>query len=100
MSRYTDNTAYIRDKTIAHWVALNQLELELLANRYSNELLQDVKSGISEMAHRQWHWEIAPKKTGADGFVQLEVRVFAEADDSDPLVKVVGFADQYHRHLP
>lgn len=97
MMKYSDNTAYLRDKTIAHWVALNQLELERLANRHSNLLLADEKAGVEPMAERDWYWRIKPKKTAAAGFLQLEVSVFSDQQETKPLVRISGHIDQFHR---
>lgn len=97
MMTYGDNTAYLRDKAIAHWVALNQLELERLANRHSNRLLNDEKSGVEQMAEREWYWRIKPKKTAATGFLQLEVSVFQDQQEKNPVVSISGHIDQFHR---
>ena len=91
-----DSTAYLRDKTIAHWVALNQLELAYLENRHSNQLIDRERSGSEEMAGREWYWTITPKKTAADDFLQLEVSVRADENDDSALVTVIGLIDRFH----
>jgi general secretion pathway protein I len=90
-----DNTAYLRDKTIASWVASNQLELERLANKRSNALLTQEKSGSEEMAGREWFWRVKPLKVALEKAVKLEVSVAATAE-GNPLVTLVGISDQYH----
>lgn len=90
-----DNTAYLRDKTIASWVASNQLELERLANKRSNALLKEEKTGSEEMAGREWFWRVKPLKVALDKAVKLEVSVAATAE-GNPLVTLVGITDQYH----
>lgn len=97
MMTYGDNTAYLRDKAVAHWVALNQLELERLANRHSNRLLSDEKSGVEEMEEREWYWRIKPIKTTAAGFIQLEVSVYEDQQEKSPVVRISGHIDQFHR---
>ena len=99
MMSNVDSTAYLRDKTIAHWVALNQLELAYLENRHSNRLIDRERSGDEEMAGRQWYWQIKPVKTAADGFLQLEISVRAGEDDESALVTVMGLIDQFHKPL-
>ncbi len=91
-----DNTAYLRDKTIAHWVALNQLELAYLENQHTNKFIDRERSGSEEMAGREWYWQIKPKKTAAEGFLQLEVSVRADENDESSLVVVMGLIDQFH----
>lgn len=101
MMNYADNSAYLQNKAIAHWVALNRLEVERLANQHSNRLLRDEKTGSEMMTGREWFWRIKPKKTAANGFIQLEVAVFeAEQDqqnDQAAVVRMTGHIDQFHQ---
>jgi general secretion pathway protein I len=91
-----DNSAYLRDKTIAQWVALNQLELIYLENQNTNELPDDESSGTSQMAGREWYWLATPKETAADGFIQIDVSVREDADDESAIVTVTGVLDSYY----
>lgn len=96
MMSTVDNTAYLRDKVFAQWVALNQLELATLENAHTNQLPERQQQGSEQMAGREWFWTMTPVKTAADGFVQLEVSVSASRDDESALVTVVGLVDVYH----
>ena len=100
MGGILDNTAYLRDKTIAHWVALNQLELVYLENQSTNQLLDRERSGSVQMSDRQWYWVIKPKQTQADNFVQVEVSVRDNENDESALVTVIGVLDRFHEYLP
>lgn len=100
MGGILDNTAYLRDKTIAHWVALNQLELVYLENQSTNQLLDRERSGSVQMSDRQWYWVIKPKQTQADNFVQVEVSVRDNENDESALVTVIGVLDRFHESLP
>lgn len=91
-----DSSAYLRDKTIAHWVALNQLEMVYLENEHTNRLITSERSGHEEMAGREWFWRLTPKKTANDGFVQLQVTVSLSEEDDSALVTVMGMIDRYH----
>lgn len=99
MTSTIDNTAYLRDQTIAQWVALNQLELVYLENQQTNTLLEKERSGSEIMAGREWYWRIKPIQTAADGFLQLEVSVRAAANDETSVVTVTGMIDQFHKPL-
>ena len=93
-----DNTAYLRDKTIAHWVALNQLELERIRNKNTNTLLTDTTTGSEEMVGREWFWQIKPVLITGDweGFAQLTITVSDETD-GEPLVTLTGITDRFHK---
>ncbi len=93
-----DNTAYLRDKTIAHWVALNQLELERIRNKNTNILVTDTTTGSEEMAGREWFWQIKSVliKGDWDGFAQLTITVSDEID-GESLVTLVGITDSFHK---
>ena len=93
-----DNTAYLRDKTIAHWVALNQLELMRITNKNTNTLLTDEISGSEQMAGREWFWRIKPVLIKGDweGFAQLTVSI-SDSRAGQALVTLVGITDAYHK---
>lgn len=97
MTSTIDNTAHLRDKTIAHWVALNQLELMYLENQQTNQLLEKERSGSDVMAGREWFWRVKPLQTAAEGFLQLEVSVRADDSDDSAVVTVTGMIDRFHR---
>lgn len=98
MMRQIDGTTYLRDKMIAHWVAENQLELAMLRNAATNQLPQDTESGEVEMAGRTWYWRETPKRTGAQGFMQLEISVAAsEGRDATPLATLTAVLDAAHK---
>jgi general secretion pathway protein I len=98
MSGQIDGTAHLRNKMFAHWVAENQLELALLRNAHSNQLPQQKQSGDEEMAGSTWYWRAEPKRTSAQGFIQLEITVYAsEADDAPALATLSAILDQAHK---
>jgi general secretion pathway protein I len=96
MTSTINNTAYLRDTTIAQWVALNQLELAYLENQQNNQLISKSRSGSETMAGRDWYWDIKPVKTAADGFIQLQVSVRANENDESSILTVVGLMDQFY----
>ena len=98
ITQHLDSAAYLRDKTIAQWVALNQLELLRIANRL-NVQPPGVQQGAVTMAGRTWYWVLTPQPSlGADpetAFMQVTVGVStqsAAAALSEPLVTLAGIA--------
>ena len=55
-----DSAAYLRDKTIAQWVALNQIELLRISSRLGNAPPQQF-TGTAVMAGRTWFWVLTPQ---------------------------------------
>ena len=78
-----DTTVYLRDKTFANWVALNQIALV----RISGQLPAPGKSdGDTDFAGRKWHWRLEVSNTQVPGMVRMDVSVRptdAASSDSD-----------------
>lgn len=100
MMSTVDDTGYLRDKTIAEWVALNQLELAYLENNASNKLPDRETSGSETMGGRTWYWHLKPVKPAdqksADSFRQLKVTVALSEDDDSSLITITGLVDKLH----
>lgn len=72
MARFVDNAAYLRDKTIAVWVAHNRLaDLELQRE------WPDVgkTNGETDMAGATWKWTLDVQKTEDPHLRRVDVRV-------------------------
>lgn len=89
VSQTANNTAYIREKTIAHWIAMNQLtQTRLLPNAPAI----DKSSDEVEMAGRDWRWTMEVKQTPVESIRRIEVRVRAsDAPETNSLAFVTGF---------
>ncbi len=70
-----DGTEHLRDKSIAQIVAANKLvELRLLSQSRGG-LLQGEESGASELAGRDWSWQIRSTATEMQSFRHIEIEV-------------------------
>jgi general secretion pathway protein I len=91
--RQVDGSAYLREKSIAQWIASNKLTENRIQLARSGRLFSGTRSGVSEMAQRDWYWWLVSTKTEVEDFYRIEVRVAAsEEDESTPLFTLVGFA--------
>ena len=81
LSSSAGTISYLRDKTFANWVALNQIALV----RISGQLPAPGKSdGDVDFAGRKWHWHQEVNTTQLPGMVRMDVSVRpADADSSD-----------------
>jgi len=63
---------YLRDKTFAQWVALNQLANLRLAGQQPKA---GTTNGELDYANRKWHWREDVSATEVPGIVRIDVRV-------------------------
>lgn len=89
----TANVTYLRDKTFAHWVAMNHMaELEA-SNTYPS---LGRKSGEEEIGGKEWHWTAEVKNTPDKDIRRVEIEVRQERRRAAPTVTVLtGF---FSRH--
>jgi len=67
-----DTLSYLRDKTFAQWVALNQIA----SLRISGQLQAPGNSdGDTDFAGRSWHWRQEVTATEVPGVVRIDVKV-------------------------
>ena len=83
------NGAYLRDKTIAHWVAMNQLTLMRLGQA---PIVDGTSSGEVDMAGERWKWTAVVVQTPVASMKRIDVAVrFADGDEDSQLAMVTGF---------
>lgn len=83
----TTNTAYLRDKTLAHWIAMNKLtELQVTDAWQTGQA-----DGKTDFADRQWGWHTDIKDTAVSTVRRVEVKVFRAGDKDHPLATLTGF---------
>lgn len=81
------NAVYLRDKTIAHWVAMNQVTEIQLAPAWPGT---GTTRGKVDMAGRQWQWSATISETFDADVRRLDVEVRAAERDA-PLDTVSAF---------
>jgi len=84
----TRNALYLKEKTVASWIALNQISLVRAKRQWSNA---SSKQGVVEMANREWSWKLTIQKTDDANMRRLTVDVFAADDDGQVLASMTGF---------
>lgn len=81
------NISYLRERTLAHWVAENKLA-EMQA---TDEWRQGKETGKSELAGREWQWQVEAIATPAPNLRRVVIRVFSGEDKSNSLATLHGF---------
>ena len=83
------NSTYLRDKTLAHWVAMNRLTETRLQPGAPKV---DKSSDEVEMAGRKWRWTMTVTQTPVESIRRIDVSVRPEeADEDSSLASVSGF---------
>lgn len=83
----TANEAYLQEKALANWVAINQLaelRIQNLVPRPGSR-----QTGSSQMANTEWQWRQTAIATPDPNIVRIEITV--GKDDTEGLASLRGF---------
>lgn len=81
------NAQYLRDKTIAGWIAMNQISLIRARREWSSA---SSRQGEVEMGGQEWRWNMSIVKTDDANMRRLNIQVY-KLDQEDPLLSMSGF---------
>jgi general secretion pathway protein I len=89
VSQTASTSSYMRDKTVAHWIAMNKLtEVRLEPNPPA----VDKSSDEVEMAGRDWRWTMEVKQTPVETIRRIEISVRpSEAPEKSSMASITGF---------
>jgi general secretion pathway protein I len=86
---YTSNQAYLRDRTLATWVARNVLVEQQVKNAWPS--VGELKGSV-EMGGREWRWLGTVSQTDEEELRRLDVEIRPiDAEDSQPIAVLSGF---------
>jgi general secretion pathway protein I len=89
VSQTARNGTYLRDKTLAHWIAMNVItERRLMPNA------PDVAESSDEVefAGQRWHWTLKVTQTDVESLRRMDVSVRPlDAPENSSLASVSGF---------
>lgn len=89
---YASNASYLQDKTIAGWVAHNEMVRVQMARTWPETGRSD---GEVEMAGRDWRWQRDVEETPDDRIRRITITVqLDDGDEASSLAKVSGFFAQ------
>jgi general secretion pathway protein I len=91
-NQQADGIAYLRDKSVAQWVASNKLTETRIEVDRTGALFEGKREGNTRMLERDWYWWLEREATEVEDFYRVEVRVAdSEAGRDTPLFTLVGF---------
>lgn len=79
------NIGYLRDRTLASWVALNEANQFLLQSGLPGIGAQE---GTDAMAGREWRWRVRVSGTDREDMRRLEITVYLNDEDAAPLTEM------------
>lgn len=92
LSQQIDGTSYLRDRSIAQWVAADRVAEVRLAVAKQRRARPGVIAGESLQAGRTWNWRSEIRETPVPGFMRLTVTVSGEdAEDEATLYTLEAF---------
>ncbi|MCP4702579.1 MAG: type II secretion system minor pseudopilin GspI [Gammaproteobacteria bacterium] len=83
-----ENAAYLRDKTLAHWVAMNKLTELRVHGAWPTLGRSDGSAGMGD---REWHWLLNVSETPDKELRRLEIQVSNSREADEPLAILAGF---------
>lgn len=81
----TANASYLRDRTLAHWVAMNKV-----AEWQSLQVPPPDGGGSEEMANHDWYWTAKVVDAGIEGVKRVEVTVKRDRNDKQALATLIA----------
>ena len=82
------NIDYVRDKTFAHWVAMNHLaEIQIFG-----KVPTGTETGSEQMAGQEWFWKTTSTEMNKDypGVSQVQIEVRRDRNAKDALIKMMA----------
>lgn len=81
------SAAYLKQKSIAHWVAMNEITQLQVEKTWLGK--GDTK-GSTEMAGAEWFWTRSVIETEDENAVQVEFRIYLDESREYSLTRLIG----------
>jgi general secretion pathway protein I len=89
---YAGNHAWLRDRTLATWVARNVMVEMQVENAWPRV---GESKGTQDMGRREWRWLARISQTDEARLRRLDVEVYLlDTDDEEPVTVLSGFLQQ------
>ena len=82
-----DQVGYLRDRTLASWIAADRITELRLEGEWPDE---GTRTGEYEMADRTWLWRAEISATPEPAIRRVEIAVRLD-EDAEPLARVAGY---------
>ena len=86
-----NSVAYLKQKTLAHWVAANELTQLRMAKEFP--ALGDQK-GVTTMTNNDWYWIRTSKETEDKNARQITFTLYSDKDRTKNIGSLTGYASR------
>ncbi len=93
-SRNLENTARLRDHTLAHWVAMNVVAEQHVSGDWPSV---GVRKGSNLMAGQEWYWTLTVTATADRNIRRMDVAVFAERRREKAVASLIAYIGRPQR---
>ncbi|HET7649197.1 MAG TPA: type II secretion system minor pseudopilin GspI [Gammaproteobacteria bacterium] len=87
----------LRDETLAHWVAINELTALRVSPTWPSLGKQD---GDANMGGRKWHWKVNITKTSDPDLLRADIDVSDAAQKDQVVSSLTGFLGRPMPNIP
>ena len=87
--------AYLKDKTIALWVANNKVN-EVQLDKWPNT---GTSTGHELMANQDWDWKLKVSNTQDKDLRRLDIEVNHANEDGEPVVRFIAFTGRRDKEI-
>ncbi len=84
-----NSVTYLKQKTLAHWVAANELTQLRIAKAFPNP---GDKKGVTTMSNNDWYWIRTTKKTEDEDARQVTFTLYTDKDRTKNITSLTGYA--------
>ncbi len=85
---HASSAGYLKQKTIAHWVAMNEITRLQVEKEWPGK---GNTKGSTEMAGAEWYWTRTVNETEDEDSRQVEYRVYLDEGREYSLTRLVGY---------
>jgi general secretion pathway protein I len=86
--QHVNSTIHMRDRTLAHFVAMNRVTELLTAAQWP---AVGVSNGVDEMAGRDWFWNATVSATPDDDIRRLDIEVRVDRNRDNPNASLIAY---------
>jgi general secretion pathway protein I len=91
VGQLTANESYLRDRTLATWLARNHLLEEEMKREWP---APGRSSGEAAFAGRDWHWRLEVTQTPEEDMRRLDLEVWLPGEEAAPLASLTAFLER------